>query len=272
MIEIKHRWNADQTLYVAEGAADLGAAVKQAVACGTDLRNANLRDADLRNADLRNANLRGVYLRGADLRHANLTGADLRGASLADADLTDAELRGADLRDGDLSAADLPGANLREARLAKTHLAGADLTGAALHDADFTGSGAGVDLTGVILTSEQLAQLGLKIPRVEHLDTKVLTAVTAEGGRLQMSCWHEDETWYEAETTALTCGSAHCRAGWAIHLAGKAGYALENQVGSNVAGALIYLISTGRPVPCFYTNNAEALNDIRRCAAEEAVK
>ncbi|MBA2684740.1 MAG: hypothetical protein H0U66_09640 [Gemmatimonadaceae bacterium] len=35
------------------------------------------------------------------------------------------------------------------------------------------------------------------------------------------------------------CGTAHCVAGWAIHLEGKAGYALENQVGPEAAGAIL---------------------------------
>ena len=43
---------------------------------------ANLREADLREADLRGANLREADLRGADLRGANLREADLRGADL----------------------------------------------------------------------------------------------------------------------------------------------------------------------------------------------
>ena len=40
--------------------------------------------ADLREADLRGANLTGADLREADLRGADLTGADLRGADLID--------------------------------------------------------------------------------------------------------------------------------------------------------------------------------------------
>ena len=60
-------------------------------------KKANLRDADLRGADLSFADLRGADLRGADLRGANLRYADLRGANLRYADLRSADLRGADL-------------------------------------------------------------------------------------------------------------------------------------------------------------------------------
>ena len=66
-----------------------------------DLRDADLRDANLCDADLRNADLRGANLCDADLR-----GADLRNANLRDANLCDADLRGADLC----------GANLRGAK------------------------------------------------------------------------------------------------------------------------------------------------------------
>ena len=49
-----------------------------------DLRDANLRGADLSHADLRDADL--IY---ADLSHADLRGANLRGADLSHADLRD---------------------------------------------------------------------------------------------------------------------------------------------------------------------------------------
>ena len=71
-----------------------------------------------------------------------------------------------------------------------------------------------------------------------------------------MSDWH-------------TCETTHCRAGWAIHLAGAAGYALEQKLGSaELAGRAIYLASTGR-APSFYASDEDALEDLRRCATEE---
>ena len=59
---------------------------------------ANLRNADLRGADLLYADLRGADLLGADLLYANLRGADLLGANLRNACLSGANLNGADLR------------------------------------------------------------------------------------------------------------------------------------------------------------------------------
>ena len=78
---------------------------------------ANLREANLRGADLWRANLWG-----ADLRRANLWGADLRGANLWGADLRGANLRGADLRGANLWGANLWGANLWEADLREADL------------------------------------------------------------------------------------------------------------------------------------------------------
>lgn len=65
--------------------------------------------------------------------------------------------------------------------------------------------------------------------------------------------------------TEWHCGTTHCRAGWAIHLAGEAGYKLENELGPAVAGALIYQASDPNleRVPDFFANHQEALADIR---------
>ena len=99
-----------------------------------------------------------------------------------------------------------------------------------------------------------------EVPIVEHLDRKLFDAVTTGGGSLEMGAWH-------------TCETTHCRAGWAIHLAGPAGYALQESLGgergggAERAGRAIYRASTGR-VPHFYATNERALEDIRRCAEE----
>jgi hypothetical protein len=93
------------------------------------------------------------------------------------------------------------------------------------------------------------------VPVVVDLDRKILDAIE-HGGSLKMDAWHG------------TCNTTHCRAGWAIHLAGEAGYALEGQIGSHRAGRAIYLASTGR-APHFFATDERALADIRRCAAGE---
>ena len=95
---------------------------------------------------------------------------------------------------------------------------------------------------------------GCQIPIVPDLDKRI--AEQTDAGNLDMRQWH--------------CGTTHCRAGWAITLAGSAGQALEEALGSEVAARLIYESSTGRPAPNFYASNSDAIADIRRCAAEAA--
>ena len=97
------------------------------------------------------------------------------------------------------------------------------------------------------------------VPVVEHLDAKILYSLESNLFQLEMNSWHG--------TSA--CGTTHCRAGSAIHLAGDRGYALEQELGDpQSAGRAIYLASTGR-VPQFFTTNDLALDDIKRCAAED---
>ena len=92
------------------------------------------------------------------------------------------------------------------------------------------------------------------VPIVDDLDRKVAEAAGAEGDRLDMSTWHK------------SCGTTHCRAGWAVALAGEAGRKLESIIGTEAAGRAIYEASTGRIAPDFYASDKAALADIRRCA------
>jgi hypothetical protein len=65
------------------------------------------------------------------------------------------------------------------------------------------------------------------------------------------------------------CGTTHCRAGWAIHLAGREGYDLERRTSSYLAGRLIYEASRpGVACPNFFAPNEDAMADLRKCAAE----
>ena len=63
------------------------------------------------------------------------------------------------------------------------------------------------------------------------------------------------------------CGTTHCRAGWAVHLAGEQGYALEQFFNTELAAMLIYRES-GSPInPArFYDGNDDALADMKRLA------
>jgi hypothetical protein len=155
--------------------------------------------------------------------------ADARGG----ADLRGAVLSRADLSDADLSGADLRDADLRGADLSRADLSRADLRGADLRDAVLPLGG---------------------VPVVENIHVAVYAAASAPRA-LDMSSWH-------------SCETTHCRAGWAIHLAGEAGYKLEERVGSPMAGALIYLASDPalERIPDFYASNDDTLADMRRLA------
>jgi uncharacterized protein YjbI with pentapeptide repeats len=149
------------------------------------------------------------------------------------ANLTDANLEGADLTDANLTDANLIRADLRGA-----NLEGADLRGANLRGAYLTG-----------------ANLPDGVPIISNIDAAILAAIEA-GGTLDMNEWHK-------------CETTHCRAGWAVHLAGDAGYALEDRFGASIAGALIYAASRpDKPIPNFFASNEDAMADMRQCAAE----
>jgi hypothetical protein len=92
---------------------------------------------------------------------------------------------------------------------------------------------------------------------IENIDAVILEACS-EPDALSMSNWH-------------SCNTTHCRAGWVVHKAGEAGYALERFHGPALAAQLIYRES-GSPInPCrFYDNNADALADMRKRAGVDA--
>jgi hypothetical protein len=102
------------------------------------------------------------------------------------------------------------------------------------------------------------------VPVVEQIDARILEQISKPGCVLDMSQWHGGEDY----DNGTACGTTHCRAGWAVMLAGADGLRLERELGSaERAAQAIYLASTGR-VPHFYANNEGALADLKRCAAE----
>jgi hypothetical protein len=203
---------------------------------------------------------------GYAVRQAISARADLAGADLARADLARADLAGADLAGADLARADLAGADLAGANLAGADLAGADLAGA--RNVPETNGSEATEPYERAVTDEQRAARQAKraakfrernpdVPVIEQLDAKILAAVESGAGKLDMSRWH-------------SCQTTHCRAGWAITLAGDAGKALEEKYGPHHAGRMLYIASTGR-VPHFFADNEGALADLRACATGTAV-
>ncbi len=292
IIEIKHRWTG-AVLWSGE-ATSLRDAVEQAVRAGASLDGASLDGASLDGASLNRASLDDASLDGASLDDASLNGASLDGASLNrasldDASLNDDSLDGASLDGASLNRASLDGASLDDASLDGASLDDASLNGASLNRASLDGaslnraslddawgfSGTVTPLTDeervamVQRRRERLARVAVRyrarnphVPVIEHLDRQILEFIGPAAERLDMAAWHGDEA------VAPPCGTTHCRAGCAIVLAGKAGAALEEQLGPERAGGAIYLASTGR-LPNFFANQEDALADIRRCAAEE---
>jgi uncharacterized protein YjbI with pentapeptide repeats len=263
------------------GASLRGANLGGANLSGTDLGGATLRGANLSGANLSGANLSGANLSGADLSDANLSGANLSGANLSGANLRDANLRDANLRDANFGGADLRGANLRDANLRDANFGGADLRGAKnVSDSVSENLSARTPETheqwkarrdeerkDPTIRARRNRERALAyrtsnpdVPVVEHLDMQIFQAVTAVPASFDMSHWHR--------TTA--CGTTHCRAGYAVHLAGPGGYQLEKKLGSaEFAGRAIYLASEGY-VPHFFGTTERALEDIRLRAKESA--
>ncbi len=97
-----------------------------------------------------------------------------------------------------------------------------------------------------------------EIPVVKGIHSKILAAASKPEG-LDMASFH-------------ACETTHCRAGWAIHLAGKAGYELEKITGPVFAAMMIYDASSEVKVSPvrFFEDDEMAMKDMQRCAAEEA--
>jgi len=91
------------------------------------------------------------------------------------------------------------------------------------------------------------------IPAIPDIH-KAIYAAASQPGSLEMGAFH-------------TCEKTHCRAGWAITLAGQAGRELEAYFNSELAAMLIYRES-GYPInPArFYDDNDTALADMKRLA------
>jgi uncharacterized protein YjbI with pentapeptide repeats len=281
--------------------ADLtGADLNSANLSGANFSESNLRgavfsDADLRGADLSGADLSGAYLSSADIDDANLgcanlscadlvythlIGARLSHANLDCANLNGANLEGADLSGANLEGADLSGANLSSANLEGANLSDAYLSGATLHDSNVDraiGFNNRFHIDPNMPFIRNLAERAVKyralhpnVPIIEHLDQKILALIEG-GATLDMDQWHGIESdWLSDRIPIPPCGTTHCRAGFAVHLGGAKGYALERKIGSaEEAGRAIYLASTGR-IPNFFANNKLALADMRRCAEEDA--
>ena len=93
------------------------------------------------------------------------------------------------------------------------------------------------------------------VPKIDDIHRKLYAAVS-QPKALNMDAWH-------------TCETTHCRAGWVVHLAGEAGYALEKQTTTLFAAQQIYKASGYLISPVrFYDGNDKAMADMRALAGE----
>jgi hypothetical protein len=96
------------------------------------------------------------------------------------------------------------------------------------------------------------------VPVIKNIHQAIFAAASAEGA-LNMNNVHQ-------------CNTTHCRAGWAVHLAGEAGYDLERRFDWNLAARMIYEASGYKISPVeFYKSNDDALADMKRLADLEKV-
>jgi hypothetical protein len=79
----------------------------------------------------------------------------------------------------------------------------------------------------------------------------VIEAALSTPESLEMGSWH-------------TCETTHCLAGWAVHLSGAAGKALEVTTSPSVAGALL----APSLAHLFYVSNKKALEALPKIKAE----
>ncbi len=87
---------------------------------------------------------------------------------------------------------------------------------------------------------------------------KAIYAAASQPKALKMSNWH-------------TCANTHCRAGWAVTLAGEAGKKLESRFDTLLAAMKIYDASDPnfKINPCrFFDTNEDALADMKRLAEQ----
>jgi hypothetical protein len=143
------------------------------------------------------------------------------------------------------------------------------------------------------MLDEDSEDLETKIPVIPDLNTKTKEAIEQAPALFYMGDWHcsaydpktgnqlDAPDWMEQMDTAiqkglqlpdpLSCGTAHCRAGWAIVLGKKEGFKLEHETSSETAGFLIYAASCpwmDYP-PEFYGENDKAKVRIDSDAIEE---
>jgi len=148
---------------------------------------------------------------------------------------------------------EVPEAHWKKAYAARTDtLAASAAARAAYNDAYFVDDFASYAADSYV---RRMAEALVRIAELEpmpELDATILTALE-DGGTLDMEFYH-----------SRGCRTTHCRAGWATTLHPR-GPELEVAFGPRLAGAAIYLASTGA-IPDFFASDTAALASIRKGA------
>ncbi len=100
--------------------------------------------------------------------------------------------------------------------------------------------------------------------KVAGIDKAILELIEKSPNKFDMGSWHgsdcNNDNW---------CNTTHCRAGYAICLAGEEGFKLEKKYGAELAGRMIYAVSRpNKELPNFFANTQESMEDIKKCAEE----
>jgi uncharacterized protein YjbI with pentapeptide repeats len=225
---------------------------------GTKLRGANMRsvhmcDAVARYANFTGADLAGSLLNGTSFAYARFREANLRHVLANNTDFAEADLSGADMTHGSFEGSCFDNAILTGANITGAYFCGATFKGAILKGLDLaTANFSGAIIDGAIIDASDFPNA----PVVPDIHKKIYAAASKPGA-FEMSAWH-------------TCETTHCRAGWAVTLAGEAGAALEDEIGTDAAATLIYLVSDPdlKRIPDFLASNEDALADMKRLADE----
>lgn len=158
-----------------------------------DLSKTDLRGAQLADAELEMANLMDAHLTDARLSKARLEGASLGRAELAGANLAEACLRGADLKDACLDGVFALGADFRHRKLTETFWVGTSFINATLKDAHLQDAiFAGASLKGVEFRESLLYSTDFEGARLQGAD---LSKAHLEGSKFASAIFDSKTQW-----------------------------------------------------------------------------
>jgi len=197
---------------------------------GVDLRNIDLRGANLDRSILIGANLRKADLRNAQLKEANLfnaclVGSELNGADLQGITLNDADLQGTVLSYVNLQKAVLSYANLQKAWLIQVNLQEASLLGAKLQGAEILSTKLqGANVSYAIVDGETWIDETAKVDRRTNFEGVGLDSMRIDPGIKQLLEYairrRKWESWYSGKSqrsllvVAMKCLKVPVRCFW----------------------------------------------------------